>query len=175
LHLPGLKIAGEIEKVKNASDDMGLAVRGFYGEGSEAAGDFYQLSNQITLGKSEQRLLEIMQDEIVPKVVEYERRARDALLGKRRRSTEDAIYRAVGLLENARMLSIEEAMNALSRVRLGITLRLVADIRPDTICHLFLLVQNAHLARTSERDLDAINRNAARADLVRSSLKTRRG
>lgn len=172
LHLPGLKLTGEIEKVKNAADDMGLAVRGFYGEGSEAAGDFFQLSNQITLGKSEQRLLEIMQDEIVPKVVEYERRARDVLLGKRRRSTEDSIFRAVGLLENARLLSVEEAMNLLSRIRLGVMLRLVTDIKPDTVCHLLLLIQNAHLGRTHAQELDAIDRNAARADLVRTRLRT---
>ncbi|USN99000.1 MAG: protein arginine kinase [Phycisphaeraceae bacterium] len=175
LHLPALKMTGEIEKVKNAADDMGLAVRGFYGEGSDAAGDFFQLSNQITLGKSEQRLLEIMQDEIVPMVVEYERRARDALLGRRRRATEDTIFRALGVLENARLLSVEEAMNLLSRVRLGVTLRLLTDIDPDTVCHLFLLVQNAHLERTCERGTEPIDRNAVRADLLRSRLHARPG
>lgn len=171
LHLPGLRMTGEIEKVKHAADDMGLAVRGFYGEGSEAAGDFFQLSNQVTLGRTERKLLEIMQGEIVPKVVEFERRARDVLLGKRRRSTEDAIFRAVGILENARLLSAEEAMNLLSQARLGVLLRLVTGIESERLNDLMLLVHNAHLDWAAGRELEPHERGAARADLVRERLR----
>jgi protein arginine kinase len=171
LHLPGLRMTGEIEKVKHAADDMGLAVRGFYGEGSEAAGDFFQLSNQVTLGRTERNLLDIMQGEIVPKVVEFERRARDVLLGKRRRATEDAIFRAVGILENARLLSAEEAMNLLSQARLGVLLRLVTGIEPDRLHDLMLLVHNAHLDWAAGRELEPHERGAARADLVRERLR----
>lgn len=170
LHLPGLRITGEIEKVRHAADDMGLAVRGFYGEGSDAAGDFFQLSNQVTLGKTEERLLETMQHDIVPRVVEYERRARDVLLGKRKRATEDAVFRAVGTLRHARLLTVEESMNLLSQVRLGIMLRLIPDIQPDTVNLLMLLVQNAHLERLNGRELDSGDRSAARADLVRERI-----
>ena len=86
LHLPALKMTNEIDKVRHAAQDMGLTVRGFYGEGSEAFGDFFQLSNQVTLGRPESELLRVMHREIVPKVVEYERRARDVLLSTRRRA-----------------------------------------------------------------------------------------
>jgi protein arginine kinase len=170
LHLPGLKLTGEIEKVKHAAEDMGLAVRGFYGEGSEAVGDFYQLSNQVTLGRTEAQLLDIMQAQVVPKVIEYERRARDVLLGKRRRSTEDAIWRAWAVLRSARLLSVEEAMNFLSRVRLGIMMRLVNETDLGSVASLLLQVQNAHLERVVGRALEAPDRAAVRADLVRERL-----
>jgi protein arginine kinase len=175
LHLPALKATGEIEKVRRAADDMGLAVRGFYGEGSEAAGDFYQLSNQVTLGKSERKLLETMQHQIVPRVVEYERRARDVLLGKRRRSTEDGVFRALGILSNARLLTVEESMNLLSQIRLGIVLKLLPDVQPETVNLLLLLIQNAHLQRLGGSELEPHERSAARADLVRSKLRAARG
>ncbi len=168
LHLPGLVMTGEFEKVKNAADDMGLAVRGFYGEGSEAVGDFFQLSNQVTLGRTEQQLLEEMQDEVVPRVVEYERGARDILLGKRRRRAEDEIFRALGTLRSARLLSVEEAMNLLSRVRLGVTLRLIDDVELEAVGRLLLMIQNAHLEQI--RPAGPAERHAARADLVREAL-----
>jgi len=170
LHLPGLAVTNEIEKVRNAADDMGLAVRGFYGEGSDAVGDFYQLSNQVTLGKSEADLLGTMEGEIVPKVIEYERRARDALLGRQKRRTEDSVYRAVGVLGNARLLTSEEAMNSLSRVRLGAMLGLVSGVDPEEINLLLLLIQNAHLEQFAAGKGDSAERNGLRADLVRSRL-----
>ena len=168
LHLPGLVMTGEFEKVKNAADDMGLAVRGFYGEGSEAAGDFFQLSNQVTLGRTEQQLLEEMQDEVVPRVVEYERGARDILLGKRRRRAEDEIFRALGTLRSARLLSVEEAMNLLSRVRLGIALKLIGDVDLEAVGRLLLMIQNAHLEQI--RPTGPAERQAVRADFVRDAL-----
>jgi protein arginine kinase len=97
LHLPGLKMTGELEKATRAAHDMGLAVRGFYGEGSEAAGEFYQVSNQTTLGKSDAVLLRELNDEIIPRLVGYERLARQKLLTDRRESTHDAVARAVGM------------------------------------------------------------------------------
>lgn len=170
LHLPGLATTGEIEKVRHAADDMGLTVRGFYGEGSEAVGDLYQLSNQVTLGRSEQDLLSTMQDEIVPKVIEYERRARDVLLGKRRRRTEDGVFRALGVLRHARLLTSEEAMNHLSNLRLGVMLGLVSGIDPERINLMLLLVQNAHLELISGGSVEGSERNGLRADLVRAKL-----
>lgn len=170
LHLPALKMTGEIDKVRQAAQDMGLAVRGFYGEGSEAFGEFFQLSNQVTLGRSESELLRTMQREIVPKVVEYERRARDVLLATRRRSTEDQVYRAVSMLRSARLLTVEESMNGLSRARLGVQLGLVGDLDVDTISWLVLRVQNAHLELAVKEASDPGTRNGARADLVRATL-----
>ncbi len=170
LHLPALKMTSEIEKVRQAAQDMGLAVRGFYGEGSEAFGDFFQLSNQVTLGRSESELLRVMQREIVPKVVEYERRARDVLLSTRRRSTEDQVYRAVAMLRSARLLTVEEAMNGLSRARLGVQVGLVSDLDLDAMSWLVLRIQNAHLELAVKEANDPMARNGARADLVRTTL-----
>jgi protein arginine kinase len=170
LHLPALKMTTEIDKVKHAAEDMGLAVRGFYGEGSEAFGDIYQISNQVTLGRTESELLATMQREIVPKVVEYERRARDVLLSTRKRSTEDQVFRALGLLRSARLLSVEEAMNGLSKVRLGAQLGLVHGVEPEGITRLILRVQNAHLDLASPGAPDPAMRSGVRADLVRGAL-----
>jgi protein arginine kinase len=173
LHLPALKLTGEIEKVRHAAQDMGLVVRGFYGEGSEAFGDFFQLSNQVTLGRSETELLSTMQREIVPKVVEYERRARDVLLSTRRRITEDQVYRSVAMLRSARLVTVEEAMNALSRARLGVQLGLVEGLDPEAISWLILRIQNAHLELMHPDAVDPAARNGARADLVRATIMGR--
>jgi protein arginine kinase len=173
LHLPALKLTGEIEKVRHAAQDMGLVVRGFYGEGSEAFGDFFQLSNQVTLGRSETELLSTMQREIVPKVVEYERRARDVLLSTRRRITEDQVYRSVAMLKSARLVTVEEAMNALSRARLGVQLGLVEGLDPEAISWLILRIQNAHLELMHPDAVDPAARNGARADLVRATITGR--
>src|SRR5690606_30937760 len=94
MHLPALRLTGNIDKVKRAAADMSLAVRGCYGEGSEPAGDFYQISNQSTLGKTEQALLSELEQDIMPRVIEYERAARKIMLGKRRADLEDQVFRA---------------------------------------------------------------------------------
>lgn len=173
LHLPALKLTGDIEKVRRAASDMNLAVRGFYGEGSEAAGDFYQLSNQTTLGKTESVLLHELQNEIIPKVVDYERAARRTLLAKRSATLEDQVWRAMGLLTHARLLTTEEAMQMLSHVRLGAVIGLLRGIDAAAVAHLMLLVQPAHLQRVLNQDLDQEQRRVSRAELVRSRLAMR--
>jgi protein arginine kinase len=170
LHLPGLRMAGEIDKVKRAAADMSLAVRGFYGEGSEASGDFYQLSNQTTLGKSEQQLLDELGERIVPEVLEYERQSRQALLSKRRWQIEDAAHRAFGVLRHARILGAEESMKLLSVVRLGVTLDILQDASIAQVHELMLLVQPAHLQRSAGREMGQDDRKRERARLVRERL-----
>lgn len=170
LHLPGLKLTGDIEKVKRAAGDMNLAVRGFYGEGSEAAGDFYQISNQTTLGKSEQAILNDLAGEIIPKIVEYERMARRNLLSKRGAALEDQVYRALGLLTHARLLTAEESMQMLSHVRLGVVMGLVSDVDLASVNALMLLTQPAHLQRVMGAELDQEQRRSARAQLIRRRL-----
>jgi len=170
LHLPGLKLTGEIERVKRAAEDMSLAVRGFYGEGSEAAGDFYQVSNQTTLGKSESVLLHEMQREIVPRIVDYERHARRVMMDKRRTVLEDKVHRALGVLRAARLLRAGEAMGLLSHVRLGVVLGLVADVDQRAVNELMLIVHPAHLQRSVGRALSQPERRVERATLVRTRL-----
>lgn len=189
LHLPALRLTGELEKVKRAASDMNLAVRGFYGEGSDAVGDLFQLSNQTTLGKSESQVIQELEGEVLPKIVEYERLARRELLAKRRVGLEDQVWRAWGALTNARLMNTDEAMQALSLARLGTTMGLLRNTNKQppaptsdaptttttptlrTINHLMLLVQPAHLQRVVGRELDQEQRRVARASLLRSRLK----
>jgi protein arginine kinase len=175
LHLPGLRLMRELEKVKRAAADMGLAVRGFYGEGSDAVGDFFQLSNQTTLGRSEAQILADMEQKVVPPIVEYERRSRRDLLQSRRLGLEDQVMRAWGMLCNARLLATEEAMQALSLVRLGVLLSIIQDrtsraIDVRLVNQLTLLVQPAHLQRAVGRELDQEQRKVARATFIRTRL-----
>jgi protein arginine kinase len=170
LHLPGLKLTGELEKVRRATRDMNLAVRGYYGEGSEAAGEFYQISNQTTLGKSEAQILKEFEQEIMPQVINYERQARRLLLEKRRRLLEDRVFRALGILRHARLLSPEEAITMLSDVRLGVVTGLVKGVTEQDVNQLILLTQPAHLQRVLGQEMDQNARREARADLVREKL-----
>jgi len=170
MHLPALKMTGEIEKVKRAAEDMSLAVRGHHGEGTEAHGDLYQLSNQTTLGKSEHVLLSEMQGEIVPQVIEYERRARAALLERRKDETADAVMRALGVLRHARLLQAEEALNLLSKARLGVLSGLIEGVEERRVNELWLHTEPAHLQRVVGRELSQRERRVARADLVRQRL-----
>lgn len=170
LHLPALRMTGNIDKAKRAAQDMALTVRGFYGEGSEAAGDFYQFSNQTTLGKTERLLLDELQREILPKVVEFERHARNILLTKHKAQLEDQCYRALGLLTHARLLKSEEATPLLSQLRLGVVLGVVRGIDLGEITRLLLLIQPAHLQLVVGQELDQERRRSARAELIRARL-----
>lgn len=170
LHLPGLKLSGELEKVKRAASGMSLAVRGFYGEGSDAVGDFFQLSNQTTLGKNERALTEEFEKQIIPKVVEYERLARRSLLEKRRVILEDRVQRALGTLRHARLLKSEEALEMLSFLRLGVSLQVIEGVEMATVNNLILLTQPAHLQRLAKHDMDQAERRIERARVVRQHL-----
>lgn len=170
LHLPALKITREIEKVKRAADDLGLTVRGSYGEGSEATGDFYQISNQTTIGKSEAVLLREMEAEIIPSVIAYERTARERLMKGGRRGMEDQAWRAVGVLLHARLLSTEEATKLLSRLRLGIALGVVPNLELPLINQLLVAVQPSHIQMAIGQELTQDQRREARAALLRSKL-----
>ncbi len=171
LHLPGLKMTGEMDKVRRATRDMSLAVRGYYGEGSEAAGEFYQISNQTTLGKPESVLLHEFEQEIIPQVIGYERAARTLLLEKRRRLLEDKVYRALGTLRFARLLTPEEALSLLSDVRLGVVTGLIKEVTEQEVNQLILLTQPAHLQRVLGKDMDQAQRRESRADMVRQKLR----
>ncbi len=173
LHLPALKLTGEIEKVKRAARDMHLAVRGLFGEGSEALGDLFQVSNQSTIGKSEPEVLADFETSVVPQIIAYEQQARQALLKQRVALLDDKIWRAWATLTHARVLSTEETLALLSHVRMGVNLgRLdTTDIR--TINELFLLIQPAHLQRLAHAEMTPADRRVERARLVRQRLGAR--
>lgn len=166
LHLPALVLTKEIQKVFQALQKISLAVRGLYGEGSQAMGDFYQISNQVTLGKSEDQLLRTIKD-VVPSIIAYERRVRQALIKENRQKLHDQVSRAHGILQNAHTISSEETMHLLSSVRLGVTLGLIDDLPIQTVNDLFLQTQPAHLQKLRKATLDSAERNAARASYLR--------
>lgn len=170
LHLPAIRLSGEMERVKRAAKDMNLTVRGFYGEGSEAAGDLFQISNQTTLGRSEPQLCEQIERMVVPQVVAYERRMRDELLTRKRRYLEDQVFRALGTLRYSRQITPEEATANLSLTRLGVFTGMIRDLEPQAVTQLILLTQPAHLQRLLGREMDQQKRRESRADLIRHRL-----
>ena len=169
LHLPALVMTKEIQKVFQSMHKMSLAVRGLYGEGSQAMGDFYQISNQMTLGKSEQQIIKSMQ-QVIPDVLEYERRTRREMVKDNRPKLHDKVSRALGILQSARTITSEETMHLLSSLRLGINLGLIDGIEIPTINELFIHTQPAHLQKRSGNPMESSDRNAARATQIRTKL-----
>ena len=171
MHLPGLVLTKEIGKVLQGLSQVGLTFRGLYGEGSEVVGNFFQISNQTTLGKTEEDLVEHL-EKIVRQVIQYEAQARQVLLRDAAQVTEDKIWRALGLLTYARSLSFEELMNLLSGVRLGVSLKLLPKLRVYTLNKLMIFTQAAHLEQAAGRDLPPSESDAHRAAYVRRILAT---
>ncbi len=170
LHLPALKLTNEIEKVFRAARDMRLAVRGLFGEGTEALGDFFQVSNQTTLGQSEDEILAGFKDHVIPNIVKYEQEARRTLKRDRLTALDDKVWRALGVLENARSMSTEEAMFLLSHLRMGVILDRIKHINLTDINDLFLAVQSAHLQKREGKAMDGEGRSVVRAELLRARL-----
>ena len=170
LHLPALKLTGEIEKVFRAAKEMRLAVRGLYGEGTEATGDFYQISNQTTLGKTEDEIISEFKLQVIPKIIDYEHQARRVLLNDRTVALDDKVCRALGILKSARLLASEETLFLLSHLRMGVNLGRIKNIDLRTLNELFLLTQPAHLQKIQGRKLEGDLRRAARADFMRQKL-----
>lgn len=170
LHLPALKLTGEIEKVFRAAKEMRLAVRGLYGEGTEATGDFYQISNQTTLGKTEDEIISDFKHLVIPKIIDYEHHARRTLLNDRTVALDDKVCRSLGILRTARLMTSEEVLFLLSHLRMGINLGRVKEPDIRTVNELFLLTQPAHLQKLQGRKLEGDVRRAARADFIRQKL-----
>jgi protein arginine kinase len=170
LHLPALVITQQIEKAFRSLQKMGLAVRGLYGEGSQAMGDFYQISNQVTLGKSETDLIKQVTD-IIPAMIEYERQARSFLVRESRKDLHDRVSRAYGILCTAQTISSEETLHLLSSVRMGINLELIKDLDIPTINKLVIHTQPAHLQKLRGLALETADRNVERANYLKSHLR----
>jgi protein arginine kinase len=169
LHLPALVITRQIDKLFRSLQKISLAVRGLYGEGSQAMGDFYQISNQITLGRSETDLIKQVGD-LVPTIIEYERKAREFLVRESHENLHDRVSRAYGILRTAQTISSEETMHLLSSVRMGVNLGLIRDLEIPTLNQLFIYTQPAHLQKLSGVELDTSDRNIERARFLRSRL-----
>jgi protein arginine kinase len=170
LHLPALGLTKQIEKAFKALQKINLVVRGLYGEGSRALGDFFQISNQITLGKSEVAALGDIRS-VIQEVIKYERMARSTLMREARQNIHDKVARSLGTLQSATMMTSEETMELFSAVRLGVHLKLIGDLSPVTVNELFIHTQPAHLQKIVGEHLDGEARNAARAKYLRSRLR----
>lgn len=169
MHLPGLVLTKEIAKVLQGMGQVGLTFRGLYGEGSEVVGNFFQISNQTTLGKNEEELVDQLQ-KIVQQVIQYEVQARSILLRDAPTVMEDKVWRAYGLLRHARAISFEEVMNLLSGVRLGISLKLLPEVSVYLLNQIMIVTQAAHLEQMAGEPLGATARDVRRAAYVRAIL-----
>lgn len=170
LHLPALVITQQIEKVFRSMQRINVTVRGLYGEGSQYTGDFYQVSNQVTLGHSEEALVSLVGEKVVPDIIQYERKAREFLMGKGEKDLHDDVSRALGILSTAKKISSEETMHYLSKVRMGVNLGLISDVELATINKLFIHTQPAHLQKLHGGLLGTSDRNVKRATYLQRHL-----
>lgn len=170
LHLPALKWTKEIERVERAAKDMRLAIRGLFGEGTDIVGDLYQVSNQTTLGQTEEDIVRSFGEAIVPKIIEYEQAARKSLTQNNAHQLDDRIWRAYGLLKHARCISAEETLALLSPLRMAIHLGRFDEFPLATLNELFLHAQSAHLQKILGKTLEGEARAVARAGYIRKRL-----
>lgn len=169
MHLPALSMTGYIKSVLEALGKLGLAVRGMYGENTEASGNMFQFSNQITLGKSEEDIL-LSINNIARQIIEQERALRQEIVKQSKYRLEDMVYRSYGILKNARIMDTVETLKRLSDLRLGVDLGIIKDIDIMDINEMMLLVQPAGLQKKTGRLLKPEERDTCRADLVRSMM-----
>jgi protein arginine kinase len=171
LHLPGLVLAEQINPIIQSVNRLGLAVRGLYGEGTEALGNVFQVSNQMTLGESEPAIVERL-EKVLAQIIDHEENARQSLLEKKTKTVYNHIGRAYGILANAHSISSKETMNLLSLLRLGVDLGLFPGVDRSLVDELFLTTQPAHLQKQHSDKLSAEERDLIRADMVREHLKS---
>ncbi len=170
IHLPGLVLTREIEKVISHITRTGLVVRGFYGEGSDVLGNLFQISNQNTLGVTEEEIINQIK-KITYEIIEKEAASRDRLMNEAADMIEDKIWRAYGILKHARVLSSEEVMNLLSAVRLGHAMKIIQFLDTSLINEILLFSQPAHLQKYYSHEMDPNRRDFVRAQMVREKLR----
>jgi protein arginine kinase len=169
MHLPGLVLTQQAGRLFHSLAQFGLVVRGLYGEGTEAAGHIFQISNQTSLGKAEEEIAAHLEG-VAQKVIETEKRARQHLYNEMRIQIEDRVWRAYGLLASARVLTSEEAMRLLSDVRLGIDLSLFPNLNYSLMNELMVAMQPAFLQKREGRELNALERDVRRGAMIRARL-----
>lgn len=169
MHLPALTMTKQIDQIIPAISRLGIVVRGSYGEGSKALGNIYQVSNQVTLGKTEQEILEELEN-ITSRLIAHERKSRKALLEKSKTALEDRLFRSLGTLVYARLLQTGEAARCLSDVRLGIDLGLIGDVDVSIMNELMVFMQPGFLQQYANTELTQEERDIFRAKLFRERL-----
>jgi len=169
IHLPGLALTREIDNVISRISKVGLMVRGFYGEGTDVLGNLFQISNQTTLGRTEEEIIDSL-SKVSKQIIEYERGAEETLMKDAPEQIEDKVWRSYGILTNARVLTSNEVMNLLSALRLGLSLELIDRVDYKVLNELLIITQPAHLQKYVGREMDTTERDMMRADLVRERI-----
>ncbi|MFH1868502.1 MAG: protein arginine kinase [Candidatus Omnitrophota bacterium] len=169
VHLPGIVITHQVDGMVRAVSKLGLTVRGFFGEGTEAAGNFFQISNQVTLGQREEDIINNLK-KVIKQIVSQERGSRDFLKAKKKNIVEDKISRAYSTLEGAHIITSKETIDLLSLVRLGIDLDFIKHIDIPKLNELFILTQPAHLQKIKGKKISPADRDIIRAELIKNKL-----
>lgn len=169
LHLPGLVLTREIEKVLRGVYTLGLQVRGVYGEGSETRGNLFQISNRRTLGQSEAEIVEVVSG-VSRQVIDYERKARKFLMHNMRVEVEDKVFRSLGLLRSAHIISSDEATNLLATVRFGVALGIINELDLAAVSQLLILIRPANLQTILGEKMSAAEQDERRATFIRQKL-----
>lgn len=172
IHFPSLVLTRQITKVLQGITQVGLAVRGFYGEGSEIMGNFFQISNQTTLGLTEKETLASL-ERVTNQIMEYETKAMEVLLKDARSQIEDKVWRAYGTLKYCRILTSRELISLVSAVRFGVSLGLTGLCDIATVNELLILTQPAHIQKLAGREMTSAERNVMRAEMVHERLRVR--
>ncbi len=170
VHIPALVLTKQIDKVIHSITQMGLAVRGFFGEGSDVVGNLFQISNRTALGTSEVDIIETL-ERVVTQVLEYERKAQDILLRNAKNEIEDKVWRSYGILKYCRKVTWRDVMSFASAVRLGISLGMIKDVSIATLNKILFTTQPAHLQNRFGRRMDPNERDVIRAEVVRKALE----
>ena len=171
LHLPSLVLTKQISKVLQAITKLGLVARGLYGEGTEPLGNYFQISNQVTLGQTEEEIIDNI-ERVIKQIIGHEENARKILLSKGRiEFLEDKVFRAYGILKNVRIIDSAETVRLLSALRLGVDLGLARDINHRALNELLIITQPAHLQKREGRTLSPAQRDVKRAELIRGRLR----
>ncbi|MGE5280229.1 MAG: protein arginine kinase [Deltaproteobacteria bacterium] len=170
LHLPALVMTRQINRVLEAIAKLSFTTRGLYGEGTQASGNFFQISNQVSLGQREEEILDNIKG-VIAQIIEHEEKARQALLQEHREMLEDRVWRSYGTLKNAHIISSNETVELLSMLRLGHDLGIVKGLTPALVNELFILTQPAHLQKIEKKKLTANERDVKRAEIVRNKLE----
>lgn len=170
LHLPGLTIVDQIRQVLSALTQLGINIRGLYGEGTESLGNMYQISNQVTLGHSEEDLINNLKS-VCRQVIEQERAVREALLKESKLQLEDKLCRSYGILSQARIITTQEALKLLSDVKLGVEMEILPDINKASIKELLFLIRTSILQKIFNREMSPTERDYHRALIIKEKLK----
>jgi protein arginine kinase len=170
LHLPALVMTKQIGKVLHAVSQLGLVARGFYGEGTESLGNYFQLSNQITLGRTEEEIIEGI-EKICTQIIEHEENAKVSLLKNAKEEMEDKIFRAYATLTHAKIMNIQESMELLSMVRFGVRIGVLKNIPFKVLNELLISIQPAHIKITAKEELSPLAFDVRRAAIIREKLK----